>query len=66
MFIRLSILGGLGHFGQATALSVLVKAASVPIDRHSGEQIDQLKETEVRCKLLRQIRDAASLIPPRG
>lgn len=41
-------------------VSVLVKAAGVPIDRYSGEQIDQLKDTEARWKLLRQVRDTAS------
>lgn len=42
------------------AISVLVKAAGVPIDRYSGEQIDQLKDIEARWKLLRQIRDTAT------
>ena len=41
-------------------ISVLVKAAGVPIDRYSGEQIDQLKDTEARWKLLRQVRDTAT------
>lgn len=41
-------------------ISVLVKAAGVPIDRYSGEQIDQLKDTEARWKFLRQVRDTAT------
>ncbi len=43
-----------------STLSVLVKAAGVPIDRYSGEQIDQLKDMEARWKMMRQFRDAAS------
>lgn len=42
------------------SISVLVKAAGVPIDRYSGEQIDQLKDIEARWKLLRQVRETAS------
>lgn len=42
------------------SISVLIKAAGVPIDRYSGEQIDQLKDMEARWKLLRKIRDTAS------
>lgn len=42
------------------SISVLVKAAGVPIDRYSGEQIDQLKDTEARWKQLRRVREAAS------
>jgi NTE family protein len=42
------------------AVSVLIKAAGVPIDRYSGEQIDQLKDMEARWSTLRQIRDTAS------
>ena len=42
------------------AISVLVKAAGVPIDRYSGEQIDQLKDIEARWKLMRQVRDTAT------
>lgn len=42
------------------SIAVLVKAAGVAIDRYSGEQIDQLKDTEARWKLARQVRDTAS------
>jgi hypothetical protein len=42
------------------SISVLVKAAGVPIDRYSGEQIDQLKDIEARWKLLRKVRETAS------
>lgn len=41
-------------------VSVLIKAAGVPIDRYSGEQIDQLKDVEARWKLLKKVRDTAS------
>ena len=41
-------------------VSVLVKAAGVPIDRYSGEQIDQLKDTEARWKQLRRVRETVS------
>ncbi|MEO8740197.1 MAG: patatin-like phospholipase family protein [Casimicrobiaceae bacterium] len=40
-------------------LSVLIKAAGVPIDRYSGEQVEQLKDIEARWKILRQIRAVA-------
>jgi NTE family protein len=36
---------------------VLIKAAGVPIDRYSGEQVEQLKDIEARWKVLREIRD---------
>jgi NTE family protein len=41
-------------------VSVLIKAAGVPNDRYSGEQIDQINDLEARWKLLRQIRDTAT------
>ena len=41
-------------------VSVLIKAAGVPIDRYSGEQIDQLKDMQARWHMLRQVRDTAS------
>jgi hypothetical protein len=40
---------------------VLIKATGVPIDRYSGEQIDQLKDIEARWKILRQLRDSGAL-----
>ncbi len=42
------------------SLSILIKAAGVPIDRYSGEQIDQLKDLEARWNTLRQVRDTAT------
>jgi NTE family protein len=41
-------------------IPVLIKAAGVPIDRYSGEQIEQLKDIEARWKTLRRIRDSAT------
>ena len=43
------------------ALSVLIKAAGVPIDRYSGEQIDQLKDIEARWRMMRTLRDSPSV-----
>jgi NTE family protein len=42
-----------------STLEVLIKATGVPIDRYSGEQVEQLKDIEARWKILRQIRDVA-------
>lgn len=39
-------------------VSVLVKAAGVPIDRYSGEQVEQLKDIVARWKFQRQLRDS--------
>jgi NTE family protein len=41
-------------------VDVLVKAAGVPIDRYSGEQVEQLKDMEARWRVLRRVRDAAT------
>lgn len=38
--------------------AVLVKAAGVPIDRYSGEQVDQLLDIEARWAMLRDVRDS--------
>lgn len=45
-------------------LSVLIKSAGVPIDRYSGEMVEQLKDIDARWKLLRQIRATSSF--PKG
>lgn len=42
------------------SLEILVKAAGVPIDRYSGEQVEELRDMEARWKMLRQIRDSAA------
>ena len=41
-------------------LSVLLKATGVPIDRYSGDQVEQLKDIEARWKFYRQIRESAT------
>jgi NTE family protein len=40
------------------SIPVLIKAAGVPIDRYSGEQVEQLRDMEVRWKTFRQVRDS--------
>ncbi len=42
-------------------ISMMIKAAGVPINRYSGEQIEQLKDIEARWKTLRRIRDSNAL-----
>ena len=41
-------------------VSILVKAAGVPIDRYSGEMVEELKDIDARWKVLRRIRDSAA------
>ncbi|MEO8674672.1 MAG: patatin-like phospholipase family protein [Casimicrobiaceae bacterium] len=41
-------------------IPVLIKSAGVPIDRYSGEQVEQLRDIEARWKVLRQVRDSSS------
>lgn len=48
------------------SVSVLLKAAGVPIDRYSGEQVEQLKDMEARWKTLRVVRASASFADPDG
>jgi NTE family protein len=38
-------------------LPILIKSAGVPIDRYSGEQVEQLRDIEARWKTLRRVRD---------
>lgn len=47
-------------------LSILVKAAGVPIDRYSNEQIEQLRDIESRWNAMRSLRDLPAIkkIPP--
>jgi len=40
-------------------VDVLVKSAGVPIDRYSGEMVEQLKDIDARWNTLRQIRESA-------
>lgn len=48
-------------------LSILVKAAGVPIDRYSNEQIEQLRDIESRWDAMRSLRDLPAIkkIPPK-
>lgn len=48
-------------------LSILVKAAGVPIDRYSNEQIEQLRDIESRWDTMRSLRDLPAIkkIPPK-
>ena len=41
-------------------VDVLIKSAGVPIDRYSGEMVEQLKDIDARWNGLRQIRDSAA------
>jgi NTE family protein len=41
-------------------IDVLVKSAGVPIDRYSGEMVEQLKDIDARWTTLRQIRDSVA------
>jgi NTE family protein len=41
-------------------VSIMIKAAGVPIDRYSGEQVEQLKDVVARWKQLRLIRDSVA------
>jgi hypothetical protein len=42
-------------------LSILVKAAGVPIDRYSNEQIQQLRDIESRWDAMRSLRDLPAI-----
>lgn len=46
-------------------IAVLLKSSGVPIDRYSGEQVEQLLDIEARWKLYRRIRDVASFANPK-
>jgi len=41
-------------------VDILIKAAGVPIDRYSGEMVEQLKDIDARWNALRQMRDSAA------
>ncbi|CAM3737802.1 patatin-like phospholipase family protein [Polynucleobacter brandtiae] len=40
-----------------SSISVLLQASGVPIDHYSGEQIDELRDTQARWRTLRQLHD---------
>lgn len=46
-------------------VSVLLKSSGVPIDRYSGDQVEQLQDIAARWKLLRRIRDDAVFSNPK-
>ena len=46
------------------SVSVLLKATGVPIDRYSGEQVEQLKDMEARWKAFRAVRETATFKDP--
>jgi NTE family protein len=46
-------------------ISVLLKSSGVPIDRYSGEQVEQLQDIEARWQLFRQVRDSARFSNPK-
>jgi NTE family protein len=41
-------------------MDILIKAAGVPIDRYSGEMVEQLKDISARWNELRQMRDSVA------
>lgn len=41
-------------------IGILIKAAGVPIDRYSGEMVEQLKDIDARWNALRQMRDSVA------
>jgi NTE family protein len=41
-------------------IDVLIKSAGVPIDRYSGEMVEQLKDIDARWRTLRQVRDSGA------
>lgn len=45
-------------------IAVLLKSSGVPIDRYSGEQVEQLQDIEARWRLYRRIRDTATFANP--
>jgi NTE family protein len=47
-------------------IDVLVKSAGVPIDRYSGEMVEQLKDIDARWRTLRQIRESGASAQDNG
>ena len=41
-------------------IDILIKTAGVPIDRYSGEMVEELKDIDARWRALRQIRDSVA------
>jgi NTE family protein len=48
-----------------SALSILVKAAGVPVDRYASESIELLRDIDARWTALRAIRDSAAFVKER-
>jgi NTE family protein len=42
------------------SMDILIKSAGVPIDRYSGEMVEQLKDIDDRWKALRRMRDSVA------
>jgi NTE family protein len=47
-------------------IDVLVKSAGVPIDRYSGEMVEQLKDIDARWRTLREIRESGASAQDNG
>jgi len=47
-------------------VDVLIKSAGVPIDRYSGEMVEQLKDIDARWRTLRQIRESGTFTKASG
>jgi NTE family protein len=48
------------------SINVLIKSAGVPIDRYSGEMVEQLKDIDARWRTLRQIRESGAVTKDNG
>ena len=46
------------HEDPPGTIPILIKAAGVPIDRYSGEQVEELRDIEAHWKILREVRDS--------
>jgi len=47
-------------------IDVLIKSAGVPIDRYSGEMVEQLKDIDARWRTIRQIRESGAFAKDNG
>jgi NTE family protein len=47
-------------------IDVLIKSAGVPIDRYSGEMVEQLKDIDARWRTLRRIRESGAFAKDNG
>jgi NTE family protein len=48
------------------SIDILIKSAGVPIDRYSGEMVEQLKDIDARWRTLRQIRESGAFAKDNG